>query len=162
MTDAGRREEDTNPTLRSLIRHRAFLQEAMARFSRRLQERATLHDLSKLLDDEFPAFSRINCAARVHKFGSPEYDEGLRCEAETIRLHYARNSHHPEGRDPLGLVDTIEMVCDWWAAWSGYNDSQRTFTETVALNIERRPALQKPEVVWVVRAVAEIIEGCVA
>lgn len=55
--------------LRSYIAHRAYLAEGVGFICAELERRVTVHDLSKLRDDEFAGFSRINAAARVNKFG---------------------------------------------------------------------------------------------
>lgn len=136
MTDS----QDAIGLLRSLIAHRAYIQAALGRVQAALAERADVHDLSKLQDDEFEGFSRINAAARVQKFGSPEYAEGMKREKPTIDLHFSRNSHHAEfvrGGEALSFLDIIEMVCDWWAARKGYGDS-RSWADTVKLNMEQK------------------------
>jgi hypothetical protein len=145
--------------VRSWLRHRAYLREALAKVTRDLDRRANEHDLSKLLDDEVEGFSRINAAARVNKFGSPEYDEGMRRERATIDLHFSRNTHHPEGRTQTWL-DVVEMVCDWWAAWRGYDDNKRTWMETVRLNLVRRQDLIRggSGERWLVFRVAEMLD----
>lgn len=82
--------------LRSFLAHRAYLAEAHGLLRAELERRAVVHDLSKLSDDEFAGFSRINAAARVQKFGSPEYQAGINAERPVVDLHFLRNSHHPE------------------------------------------------------------------
>ena len=130
-----------------------------------------------MLDDEFAGFSRINAAARINKFGSPEYAEGMRRERPTIDRHFARNDHHAEfyaehpeaitnGRsgtaaDPdfgMSFLDVIEMVCDWWGAQKGYDDNKRTWAENVALNLEHKGKYLSPEQIWLVHSVADFIE----
>jgi hypothetical protein len=150
--------QDAFGLLRSYIAHRAYLAEAVGFVRSELERRVTVHDLSKLKDDEFAGFSRINAAARIHKFGSPEYKEGMVRERAVIDLHFLRNSHHPERPKLLGeqaererglpddatywtardgaemtFLDVIEMVCDWWAARKGYGDA-RPWEESVKLN----------------------------
>lgn len=113
-------------TLRTIIRHRDFLQYAMKKITTRLDERAIIHDASKMLNDEFIGFCNINEAAMLHEFGSEAYKEALKKEKDVIDLHYSRNSHHPEyhgSPDHIGILDLIEMVCDWWAAWKTYESS---------------------------------------
>ena len=143
--------------LRSYIRHRAYLRVALDSLRNDLQRRADVHDLSKLLDDEFEGFSRINAAARINKFGSPEYAEGMRRERPTIDLHFSRNSHHVEYGEQSWL-DIVEMVCDWWAARQGYADNQKTWDETVELNLKHKGHRLSPEQLWLVRQVAAGME----
>lgn len=164
---------------RSILRHRAYLGEAVGLVSHELLRRAEVHDLSKLQDDEFSGFCRINAAARVNKFGSPEYADGMKREKPTIDLHFSRNRHHPErpqlaagihtepddyayavalDREQMTFLDIIEMVCDWWAARAGYDDP-RSWEDTVKLNIENKGRLLSPEQLWLVSSVASFLGG---
>lgn len=159
--------------LRSYSRHRDYVRAALTRVVNELEQRAIVHDASKMMDDEFSGFARINAAARVHKFGSPEYKEGMDRERETIDLHFSRNSHHPEhpAYTPVDLDDTsantyehqltfldvIEMVCDWHGARKGYNDS-RSWKESVKLNFESKGRHLSPAQRWLAEEVAEFLE----
>lgn len=154
--------EDKFGLVRSFIRHRAFVGDAIERVCDALRGRARVHDLSKMLDDEFEGFSRINAAARIHKFGSPEYQAGIDAERGTVDLHYLRNSHHPERPKMMGeaaekdrggpddftywmahdraamtFLDVIEMVCDWHGARNGYDDP-RPWAESAKMNLEAK------------------------
>jgi hypothetical protein len=165
--------------LRSYSRHRDFVRLALHRVTAALQERAIIHDATKLLDDEFSGFSRINAAARIQKFGSAEYAEGMRRERGTIDLHFKRNAHHPEragllvsqpwagseaeqayqlGRseNEMTFLDVIEMVCDWWGAGKGYDDS-RPWSEGAALNLESKGKYLTPEQRWLAEQVVEFL-----
>lgn len=169
--------------LRSYLRHRAFVTEGLGLVANELGRRATVHDLSKMLDDEFAGFSRINAAARVHKFGSPEYREGMDRERATIDLHFSRNSHHPErpklmgeaaererglpddftywqahGAAQMTFLDVIEMVCDWWGARKGYDD-QRPWEASVKLNLDAKGKHLTSEQRWLAESVAEFLSG---
>ena len=175
--------DDKFGLVRSFIRHRAYLADVMGHVARALEHRAQVHDLSKLQDDEFEGFSRINAAARIHKFGSPEYAEGMRQERPTIDLHFSRNRHHPERPKLMGemaeyerglpddatywsahsdaamtFLDVIEMVCDWWAASKGYDDA-RPWTETVELNFAQKGKHLSVEQIWLARSVAVWLGG---
>lgn len=160
---------DASGLIRSWLRHVGFVRVALNRVSTALRERATVHDLSKLLDDEFAGFARINAAARVHKFGSDEYREGMKRERPTIDLHFSRNRHHPEyygkriagGRlmsDEMGFLDVIEMVCDWWGASNGYDDP-RPWSESVKLNIDAKGKYLTREQLWLAHQVADFLGG---
>lgn len=179
--------EDLNPQdafglVRSFIRHVGFVKVAMARVEADLARRALEHDLSKMLDDEFAGFSRINAAARVHKFGSPEYAAGMDRERATIDLHFSRNSHHPERPYLLGqaaererggpddftfwsahdaarmtFLDIIEMVCDWWGARKGYDDP-RPWAESVRMNLAQKGKHLTNEQLWLATEVARFLE----
>lgn len=163
--------------IRSLTRHVGFVKYALHRVSHALEQRALVHDLSKMLDDEFAGFSRINAAARINKFGSPEYAEGIRRERPTIDLHFSRNSHHPErpwliagiqteadderyeikrGEAAMTFLDVIEMVCDWWGARKGYDDP-RPWDESVELNLSQKGKYLSPEQLWLAHEVATFL-----
>lgn len=165
--------------LRSWTRHTQFVKEGIGFVTADLERRAIVHDASKLLDDEFAGFSRINKAARVNKFGSPEYAEGMRQERPTIDLHFSRNSHHPERPKLIGeaaeakrgapddatywdarigaemtFLDVIEMVCDWWGARKGYDD-HRGWRESAALNLEHKGKYLSDGQRWLAEQVVE-------
>lgn len=166
--------------LRSYSRHRDYVRLALTRICHALEERAIEHDASKMLDDEFAGFARINAIARVNKFGSVEYKESMRQERTTIDLHFSRNSHHPERPKLLGeaaetarglpddctyweardgarmtFLDLIEMVCDWWGARRGYDDSRMTWPESVEMNLESKGQYLSDHQKWLVREVAQ-------
>jgi hypothetical protein len=142
--------------LRSYSRHRDFVRLAVTMVAQALERRAIEHDATKMLDDEFAGFSRINAVARTRKFGTPEYKASMADERETIDRHFSRNRHHPERAKLMGeaaeaerglpddatywaaraanemtFLDIIEMVCDWWGARLGYADSRMTWLESV-------------------------------
>ncbi len=170
--------DDAFGLLRSYSRHRDYVRAALARIVDDLNQRAIVHDASKMLDDEFAGFSRINAAARVHKFGSPEYKEGMTAERPTINLHFSRNSHHPErprliaGEETepddfqywkkkvaadMTFLDVIEMVCDWHGARKGYDDS-RSWADSVKLNFESKGKYLSAEQRWLAEQVAQFLE----
>lgn len=172
--------QDAFGLLRSFLAHRAYLADAVGFVRSELEHRATVHDLSKLKADEFAGFTRINKAARVHKFGSPEYSAGMDRERATIDLHYLRNSHHPEhgklkgeaaeaarglpddatywaAHGSMSFLDVIEMVCDWFAAWKGYGD-ERPWTTSVELNFASKEKYLTPAQLWLARDVAVFLE----
>lgn len=179
MSEVSYDEKDAINLLRSYSRHRDFVRLALHRVARDLDERAIIHDASKLLDDEFSGFSRINGIARVQKFGSPEYKESMRTERPTIDTHFKRNSHHPERPELLAgkttepddykymcalaehemtFLDVIEMVCDWWGARLGYDDP-RPWRDSVKLNIHSKGKYLTPEQRWLADQVAGFLEG---
>ena len=170
--------------MRSYSRHRDYVRLALAFVTQALERRAIEHDASKMLDDEFAGFARINAVARVHKFGTTEYKESMQQERQTIDLHFSRNSHHPERPRLLGeaaekerglpddatywnaheaarmtFLDVIEMVCDWWGARKGYNDSRMTWQESVTMNLESKGKHLNDEQKWLVREVAAFLEA---
>lgn len=173
--------DDAFGLLRSYSRHRDFVRLALLHVVQDIERRALTHDASKMLDDEFSGFARINAIARVNKFGSEEYKASMKTEKATINLHFSRNSHHPErpkllgklAEDQRGLpddatywhardsarmtfLDVIEMVCDWWGARKGYGDS-RTWKESVELNFKAKGGLLSAEQLWLAREVAAFL-----
>lgn len=112
--------DDAFGLLRSYTRHRDYVRLALLFVGQNLERRAVEHDASKMLDDEFAGFARINAIARVHKFGSPEYSESMKQERATIDLHFSRNSHHPERPRLLGDAAEKERGlpddCTYWSA----------------------------------------------
>jgi hypothetical protein len=120
--------EEKVQVLNTMVHHRIEVQAALQVLIHALQRRALVHDVSKFQEDEFAGFARINRIAREYPYGSEEYRQSLKSEKPTIALHYARNSHHPEGYEnaaqDMGLLDLMEMVCDWYGAWKVY-DGQR-------------------------------------
>jgi hypothetical protein len=168
--------------LRSYIAHRAYISEGVGLVKAELDRRVIVHDLSKLKDDEFAGFSRINAAARINKFGSEEYKAGMKREKSTIDLHFIRNSHHPErprligeaaeserglpddytywsahGAAQMTFLDVIEMVCDWWAARKGYGDT-RSWADSVQLNLDAKGKYLSAEQLWLAREVARFLD----
>lgn len=168
--------------LRSYSRHRDFVRLALLFVEQDLAQRALVHDASKMADDEFAGFARINAVAREAKFGTPEYTESMKGERPTIDLHFSRNSHHPERPGLLGeqaetdrglpddatywhardgarmtFLDVIEMVCDWWGARKGYGDT-RTWKESVELNFTAKGKHLSPGQEWLAREVAVFLE----
>lgn len=142
--------------LRSYSRHLMFVRLALAKVQQALENRGIVHDASKMLDDEFEGFSRINKHARVHKFGSQEYKDGMAQEKPTIDLHFQRNSHHPEFHEQT-FLDIIEMVCDWWGARKGY-DSTMSWADSVDLNLLQKGKYMSKEQQWLARQVADFLE----
>lgn len=166
--------------LRSYSRHRDYVRLALTIVQQAIERRAIEHDASKMLDDEFSGFARINAIARVNKFGSDEYKASMQQEKATIDLHFSRNSHHPErpkliaDADPLAhddwhywnarygagmtFIDVIEMVCDWWGARLGYNDSRMTWQESVEMNLKSKADHLSEWQVALVHEVANFLE----
>lgn len=161
--------------LRSYLLHCRYVRAGLRTVTQALENRAEVHDTSKLMADEFSAFSRINKAAREHPYGSPEYRAGLKVEKPTSALHYSRNSHHPEchvsaidgavsldvrvAAQDMTFLDLIEMVCDWRGAFLGYG-SQGTWQENMHRQRDRYKVDQwfTKEQWWLIEQVASLLE----
>lgn len=186
MTDDRRPAEapfepvDAIRLIASWARHRQFVEEGLHLVTSELERRGNVHDASKMLADEFAGFSRINAAARINKFGSEEYRQGMLLEAATVNLHFGRNTHHPEfgalaaqarsnsdgmaysaglGEEfDMTFLDVIEMVCDWWGARKGYNDS-KAWLESVRMNLAQKGQYLKPWQHELALSVADYLDG---
>jgi hypothetical protein len=165
--------EEKVQLLNTMCHHRIEVQTALQVLIHALEKRSLIHDASKFGADEFEGFSRINRAAREFPYGSDEYRAALRAEKPTIALHYSRNSHHPEyftnpvdgecfANSGMGLLDLIEMVCDWHAAWRVYEgqrtpDKRCTWKENLDKQRERFSNLTEAQ--WyVIDEVAHLLE----
>lgn len=135
-------EPDPIGLLRTVERHRAYVQDALECVADALTHRGRLHDLSKLGNEEFEGFSRINAIARKYRFGSKEYDDAMESERDTIDLHFKNNSHHAEFHDQT-FLDIIEMVCDWYGASQGYADP-RPWHTMFSMNMEKKGKYMSP------------------
>lgn len=86
----------------------------------KLDERARLHDLSKLESPEKEIFGEYTPELSKVEYGSDEYKALLEKVKPAIEHHYANNSHHSEywknGVNDMTLVDITEMLIDWIAA----------------------------------------------
>lgn len=85
-----------------------------------LQDRARVHDASKLVSPEKEVFDVFRSKLDSLDIQSAEYKRALVEMGEGLKHHYRVNSHHPEhyenGINGMNLLDVIEMVCDWTAA----------------------------------------------
>jgi len=103
--------------LARILQHISMVQALLRQVAHRLLERADVHDLSKLAEDEFGGLGEVKRMADQYGFGSPEYVVAL--SNPSIVLHWGRNPHHPEhhsqGFRGMSALDVIEMVCDWKA-----------------------------------------------
>ena len=129
--------DDKIQLLATIEQHRTEVRAALNTVVQDLSRRTLVHDVSKYKEDELEGFARISKVAREHVYGSEEYIAAMKQEKGTIELHYSRNSHHPEfykeNSWDMPLLDLIEMVCDWRAAWKVYEsyksaDKRATWT----------------------------------
>lgn len=86
-----------------------------------LLRRGASHDNSKFESGEFESLADIlesrDCFTNADATLS-EY------ETKAIERHWRENRHHPEyfaSNNNMGLLDIIEMVCDWFARSIQYN-----------------------------------------
>ncbi len=168
--------DDAFGFLRSFLAHRAHVADGLRRVCEVLNARVAVHDLSKLQDDEFASYCRINEGAA---FGSLGYKALMARERPTIDLHFKRNRHHPERprmvagidtepddfnyemklmAEAMTFIDVIEMVVDWWAARKGYGDD-RAWPESFELNLKSKGKYLSVEQLWLARGMADLLGG---
>lgn len=105
--------QDSRPdTLEHIGRVRQLIDES----AQKLYDRALVHDESKLVEPEKPAFDRLKALALSGMaYGSEEYRACLRAEKPAIEHHYKANSHHPEfyeKRDGGTTADMLRAAAD--------------------------------------------------
>lgn len=108
-------------TLIKIILHVNQVSSELKRLSRRLDERADLHDMSKFRPDEFEGLCQLdaNRGQQKEEYGSKGYEAGIK-NIDAVKLHQSRNPHHPEywsnGIKDMNFVDIVEMLWDWEVA----------------------------------------------
>lgn len=104
-----------------------------------LNQRAILHDKSKLSENEKPYFDAFSTVLNEREYGTPSHTEILQLIKPAIEHHYKHNSHHPEyyenGINGMNLFDVIEMFCDWAAACK--QNKNGNFTQSILRGKER-------------------------
>jgi hypothetical protein len=102
------------------LKHINEVRENLWLMIRELDERAQIHDQSKLQSPEREVFAEYTQELIKTEYGSPEYQELLKKVQPAIDHHYSKNRHHPEwhknGISDMNLLDILEMVADWRAA----------------------------------------------
>lgn len=100
--------------------HIQVVQSYLLRAVAYLQQRALVHDSSKLESPEREGFDEFTPRLADSTYGSEEYRNSLEAMQPFLKHHYAVNSHHPEhhqaGIAGMDLLDLLEMICDWMAA----------------------------------------------
>lgn len=128
--------------LEDVIKHKQYVLQACWKMSRylfstgkedlglELLKRATIHDNSKLEDEELEALSKIS----EDKSSLKDANEKLTdFKKKAIELHWKNNRHHPEFFSDvknMSELDILEMVCDWYARSIQYNTNLIEFCET--------------------------------
>ena len=97
-----------------------------------LAKRCSLHDHSKLEDDEIKQFVQLP----IEEYSSKTSREPLTDEQKKfIEMHWKRNRHHPEffsNPNNMSDVDMMEMVCDWYARSLQFGDDFMYYATVVA------------------------------
>jgi hypothetical protein len=119
--------------------HISKVQVRIAEFQAALDERAAVHDRSKLKEPEKSGFDVLSAKLAAIQYGTDEYREALKEGQPTIDHHYMVNSHHPEhwpnGIRGMSLLDLVEMFCDWKAA--GERTKQGSMEQSLRVNFDR-------------------------
>lgn len=96
------------------------VQVRIAEFQAELDQRAAMHDRSKLEEPEKSGYDMLTEQLAELTYGSEEYRAALAAAKPAIDHHYAQNDHHPEhwtnGINDMSLLSIVEMLCDWKAA----------------------------------------------
>lgn len=104
-----------------------------------LENRAAVHDLSKLEDPEKGVFDEFTPKLKGSTYGSDEYKGFLAAMKPALDHHYAANPHHPEhhadGIRDMTLLDLIEMLADWKAATQRHADGD--LAKSIEINQKR-------------------------
>ena len=130
-----------------MLRHKAIVNKNFELFMAKLKERQAMHDVSKFQQDEFDGFAELDSEEVFKLYGTDEYQKRI-SENMGIRLHYLRNSHHPEhfyadeanfgfsfsSMDVMKFTDILEMVIDWKSACETYGTS---FEESLEISMKR-------------------------
>lgn len=102
------------------IKHIHVVRENLYKMIEALDERARLHDQSKLESPEMEIFGEHFEELEKTEYGTEEYKKLLEKVKPAVDHHISRNRHHPEfhknGIDDMDLIDLVELICDWKAA----------------------------------------------
>lgn len=91
------------------LTHIGRVQVHIAHAQANLDERAALHDLSKLQEPEKSIFDEYTPKLKTSTYGSEEYKQFLTEMGVALQHHYAHNSHHPE-HWPIPASETIDQL----------------------------------------------------
>lgn len=121
------------------IKHIHSVRQNLYKMIENLDERARLHDQSKLESPEQEIFGETFEELGKIEYGSPEYDKLLERVKPAITHHYANNRHHPEhwpnGINDMTLLDLVEMLCDWKSATA--RNKNGNIRKSIEINSER-------------------------
>lgn len=121
------------------IKHIHSVRQNLYKMIENLDERARIHDQSKLESPEQEIFGENYEALGKTEYGTPEYNELLEKVKPAITHHYANNRHHPEhwpnGINDMTLLDLVEMLCDWKAATA--RNKNGNIRKSIEVNSER-------------------------
>lgn len=153
--ERNRKEAATNNETR---KHISNVAKFISVIIRHLQNRAIVHDSSKMENPELELFTEWTDKLASCTYGSEKYNEFLANLKPALAHHYARNRHHPEhyknGIDDMTLVDLVEMFCDWRSACERHNDGN--ILKSIDINAKRFNI--SPQLTKIFQNTAELFE----
>lgn len=112
-----------NESVPDTLRHISLVRDVLTDFAKRLLDRGSAHDVSKLCSPELEAFDALQASIDINGRalrGTPAYTEQGKILGPALLHHYLYNSHHPEhydsGIEGMDLFDLVEMLADWRSA----------------------------------------------
>ena len=135
----------------------------MIDIAKRILDRATTHDASKLKDPEREIFAKHTKNLKNLTYGSDEYKKELELMKPALDHHYSSNHHHPEFNlincfsnpglevDGVHLIDIVEMFCDWVAATKRHADGNIGYS----ININQKRFSMTNQLTQILRNTAE-------
>ena len=107
---------DSNDSTQETEAHIQRVQELFREFIVRLEQRALVHDASKLQPPEKEGFDKHLGNIKGLTYGNQDYLDSLNTLKITLEHHYLHNTHHPEhyekGIDGMSLLDIVELFLD--------------------------------------------------
>ena len=121
------------------VKHIHKVRELLYHMISELDERARLHDRSKLESPEQEIFGSNYRELATVEYGTPEYDAMKARVQPAINHHHANNRHHPEyhknGINDMTLIDLVEVLCDWAASSS--RNKNGNLRKSLEINVKR-------------------------
>jgi hypothetical protein len=104
-----------------------------------LDQRARLHDQSKLESPEQEIFASTYGELEKTEYGTDQWNQLVNKVKPAVEHHYQCNSHHPEhwknGINDMSLMDVLEMIADWCAAVHRTKDGD--INKSIDINAKR-------------------------
>lgn len=121
------------------LKHINDVRENLWKLIRHLDQRAQVHDASKMESPEREIFAENTPKLALTEYGSEAYKKLLEEVKPAIDHHYSKSRHHPEhfsdGIEGMDLLDIVEMVADWAAATK--RNKNGNIHKSIEINTER-------------------------
>lgn len=115
------------------MEHINKVQVRIAEVQANLDQRAAVHDRSKLAEPEKAGYDILVGALAGNQYGTDAFKAAMQAAntdprvKAAIQHHYDVSAHHPEhfenGIDGMSLLDVLELLCDWKGASERYGPS---------------------------------------